>query len=64
MGGIIGTGLGEQSNAISGFVRESAQQQQVDMANKQAADAEKAANTQMAVSGAMAVAMIIATCVM
>jgi hypothetical protein len=35
MAGLIGTGLGYQNTALSGFVRESEEQQKVDMANKQ-----------------------------
>jgi type IV secretory pathway VirB2 component (pilin) len=67
MGGIIGTGLSEESNAISGFVRSSAEQQQVDQANQQEADAKKAQTMQMitgGVSAAISIAALIAVCIM
>jgi len=66
-GGIIGTEMGEQSNAISGFVRSSAEQQQVDQANQQEADAKKAQEMTMisgGVGAAIAIAGIIAACIM
>jgi len=34
MGGLIGTGLSYQDNAMGGFIRESAEQQQIDQANE------------------------------
>ena len=67
MGGIIGTGLSEESNAISGFVRSSAEQQQVDQANQQEADAKKAQEMQMITGGvgaAIGIAALIAACIM
>ncbi len=65
MGGIIGTGLSEESNAISGFVRSSAEQQQVDQANQQEADAKKAQEMQTisgGVGAAIGIAEMIAAC--
>lgn len=51
MAGMISTGQGYGSKALSGFIRESAQQAQIDLANKQKAAAEDAQAQQMAVQG-------------
>lgn len=34
-GGLIGTGLSYENNALQGMIRESAEQQQIDEANRQ-----------------------------
>lgn len=42
MAGLISTGLEYQNKALSGFVRESAQQNEIDATNRQLEDAKKA----------------------
>ncbi len=63
-GGMIGTALGYKRSALAGFARQTEEEQQKELANKQMAEAEKAQQIQMGVSAGMGVAMIIAACVM
>ena len=46
-GGLIGTGEGYQNTAVSGLVRESAEQQQIDQANAQIKAQQDMAEKQM-----------------
>ncbi len=46
-GGLIGTGLGYQNNAISGFIRESAEQQDIDIENQKLKAEKKMQNEQL-----------------
>ena len=63
MPGLLDTVMGYKKNAIAGFVRESAQEQQRETANKQIDDAQSAQEMQMGIGAAGAVAAIIAACI-
>ncbi|MFA6509929.1 MAG: hypothetical protein WCV62_05690 [Candidatus Peribacteraceae bacterium] len=58
MSGLINTGIDYQNRALSGFVRESAEQNEIDSANKELDSARKAQKTQMAVTGTTSGAMV------
>ena len=51
-GGLLSTGLGYEQNAVSGMVRSSALQQEVDTHNEQVQAAEKQQTMQMVSEGA------------
>ena len=54
MAGIIGTGLSYQQNAMSGMIRESAEQQKIDEANNQI-KAQETMNTEKMIGEAFGV---------
>ena len=58
MGGLIGTGISYENSALSGMVRESQEQQQIDMANKQMHQQEDAQTQGEIGAGVGMVAMI------
>jgi hypothetical protein len=53
MAGLIGTGLDYQRNALGGFVRESAEQQQIDEANTRLKAERRAQKATMGAEGAV-----------
>ncbi len=58
MSGLINTGIDYQNRALSGFVRESAEQKEIDSANKELAASRKAQKKTMGVQGAIAGGMV------
>lgn len=53
MAGLLNVGADYQNRALSGFIRASAEQQEIDTANKELAASRKAQKSQMAVQGAV-----------
>ncbi len=58
MPGMIGAGTGYERNALSGFARLSAQEQERQTANKQLDEAQKQQEISMGASAASLIAMI------
>lgn len=58
MASVISTGLGYQQSALSGMIRESAEQQKIDAFNKQSEAQSKAQTTQL-IGSAAATAMML-----
>ena len=58
MAGLVGTGLDYQNRALSGFIRKSAQDEEIDQANKELEErrssAKKSNTATMTVAGGMA----------
>jgi hypothetical protein len=58
MAGLINTGIGYKNRALSGMVRQSAEEKRIEEANKELDAAEKNQTATMTISGAASGAMI------